>query len=158
MVKGIGNVFHHYEIVFFLIHRDRRIVSVKTGLFFQEITFILDSQVAIFCYQYFKQVANGIFRWQICYLLLLISNPAHGLNRVRNYLASDNYLFKLADNQVRHKLSDGFELWRYCTFCLGVTCPGVLKKLIIIWHCLSHSLFIFLTNTASNLLMTGKKH
>ena len=68
--------------MFFLIHSDRRIVSVKIGLFFQEITFILDSQVAIFCYQYFKQVANGIFRWQICYLLLLISNPAHGLNRV----------------------------------------------------------------------------
>ena len=34
-----------------------------------------NSQIAIFFYQQFKQVANGIFRWQICYLLLLISNP-----------------------------------------------------------------------------------
>ena len=37
-----------------------------------------NSQVATFCYPPFQQVANGIFRWQICYLLLLISNP--GMN------------------------------------------------------------------------------
>ena len=43
-----------------------------TGKFFQEITSITET----FCYQQFKQVANGIYRWQICYLLLLISNPA----------------------------------------------------------------------------------
>ena len=34
-----------------------------------------NSQVATFCYLHFFQVANGIFRWHICYLLLLISNP-----------------------------------------------------------------------------------
>ena len=33
-------------------------------------------QVATFCYQQFDQVANWIFRQQIYYLLLLISNPA----------------------------------------------------------------------------------
>ena len=35
-----------------------------------------NSQVATFCDQQFKHVANGIFRGQISYLLLLISNPA----------------------------------------------------------------------------------
>ena len=32
-------------------------------------------QAATFCHQLIQQVANGIFRWQIYYLLLLISNP-----------------------------------------------------------------------------------
>ena len=34
---------------------------------------------------------------------------------------------KLLDNQDRHKLSDEFEIWLFCTFHLGVTCPVVLK-------------------------------
>ena len=50
----------------------RRIISVKMGMFFQEIISITEFPDS---YQQFKQVANGIFRWQICYLLLLILNP-----------------------------------------------------------------------------------
>ena len=54
-----------------------RIISVKTALFFQEITFITEFPGSNFLLSTFLKVANGIFtcRWQICYLLLLISNP-----------------------------------------------------------------------------------
>ena len=34
-------------------------------------------RLQLFATNNFKQVANGIFRWQICYLLLLISNPEY---------------------------------------------------------------------------------
>ena len=37
--------------------------------------------------------------------------------------SNNKYLFKLDDNQDTHE----FEIWLYCTFRLGITCPGVLK-------------------------------
>ena len=57
------------------------LVSYKQKNSFSENQLVLPSiristgQVATFCYPHFKQVANGVFRGQICYLLLLISNP-----------------------------------------------------------------------------------
>ena len=45
---------------------------MKIGLFCQEITFISEFPG---CYPHFSQEANEIFKGQICYLLLLISNP-----------------------------------------------------------------------------------
>ena len=40
MVKGIDDAFDHYGIVFCLIKR--RVISLKIGLFFQEITLITE--------------------------------------------------------------------------------------------------------------------
>ena len=70
MVIGIENVFDHNGNVFCLI--SRRIISVKIGLFFQEITFIAEFITGsnFMLPTFLKQVANGIFRWQSCYLLL----------------------------------------------------------------------------------------
>ena len=47
----------------------------EIGFCFTEINLITKFQAATFRYLLFQQVANGIFRWQLCYLLLLISNP-----------------------------------------------------------------------------------
>ena len=45
-------------------------------MFFQEITSITEFPGSnFFLLPIILTVANGIFRWQICYLLLLISNP-----------------------------------------------------------------------------------
>ena len=57
------------------------VLSYKQKNYFSENQLVLPSnristgQVATFCYPHFKQEANGFFRGQICYLLLLISNP-----------------------------------------------------------------------------------
>ena len=48
----------------------------EIGLFFHEVAFITEFLGSNFCYPHFEQEANGIFRWQICFVLLLISNPA----------------------------------------------------------------------------------
>ena len=74
--KALINLSPPYGIVFCLINR--RIISVKISLFFQRIVFVAGFPGNFFCYQHFKQVTNGIFRWKICYLPLLISNPEIG--------------------------------------------------------------------------------
>ena len=52
---------------------------MKMGMFFQEITSITG-----FPGSNFKKVANGIFRWQICYLLSTVNRayPAVGFTQV----------------------------------------------------------------------------
>ena len=53
------------------------------------------------------------------------------LEKIVSFLWETNrlltFLFKLANNQDRHKFSDGFEMWLYWRFRLGVTCSGVLR-------------------------------
>ena len=50
---------------------------MKINLFFHEITFKNEFPGSNFCYpHHFYQEVHGIFRQQIRYLLLLISNPA----------------------------------------------------------------------------------
>ena len=73
------------------INYKSRIISVKIDLFFQEITVKTEfsgmeeitvktefSGSNFLLPTFFLTVANGIFRWQICYLLLLISNHDRG--------------------------------------------------------------------------------
>ena len=63
-----------YGIVFCLINR--RNISVKIGLFFQGITFIKEFPGSNILLPTFLAGGEWVFRWQICFLLLLISNPA----------------------------------------------------------------------------------
>ena len=48
---------------------------MKTGFYFPVLNLLQHCVTANFCHTLFQQVTNGIFRWQICYLLQLISNP-----------------------------------------------------------------------------------
>ena len=54
---------------------NRRIILVKIGLFFQEISHKEFPGSNVLLPSFLTSITNGIFRWQICYLLLLISNP-----------------------------------------------------------------------------------
>ena len=62
-----------YGIVFCLKYR--KINLVKTGLFFQEIIFIMEFPGSNFLLPTFLTGGKWDFQVEICYLLLLISNP-----------------------------------------------------------------------------------
>ena len=68
---------------------------MKNSLLFQEITSITNVQVATSCHSHFQQVANWVFRWQLCYLLLFISNP--GIVRL---LISPRFRSKYYDKRI----------------------------------------------------------
>ena len=72
MVKGIDNAFDHLELC--LVFYAEESLIVKIGFYFPEINFATVFSAATFCYILFLHVANWIFRWQICYLLLLVAN------------------------------------------------------------------------------------
>ena len=67
----------------------RRSSSVRIGFYLPVIDLLKNCQAATFCHQLFQQVANGILRWQICYLLLLISNPG---SAIRNIFVQENII------------------------------------------------------------------
>ena len=75
-----------------------------------------------------------------------------------NILKSETYRLvvysNMLINQDRHTLSDEFVIWLYCTFCLRVTCPVVLKK--IIFDIIHHIATLIFTSSSSNLLITSK--
>ena len=70
MVKGIYNAFDHKELCFVL--KNRRIISVKIGLFFQEITFITEFPGSNFLLPTFLTGVKWDF--QVSNLLLAIVN------------------------------------------------------------------------------------
>ena len=70
MVKGIDDAFDHYGLVFCLINR--RIISVKISLFFQEINFITESLGSNFLLPTFS--TDGKMNFQVANLLLAIIN------------------------------------------------------------------------------------
>ena len=72
MVKGINNAFDHTELC----------LSYKQNIYFSENLLVLprnyfQNRVPGSNFLLPTQVANWIFRWQICYLLLLISIPVN---------------------------------------------------------------------------------
>ena len=69
MVKGIDNAFDHM-IVFCLI--SSRIISVKMGLFFQEITFITELPGSNFLLSRF--LTGGKWDFQVANLLFATAN------------------------------------------------------------------------------------
>ena len=70
MVKGIDNAFDHNGNVFYLI--SSRIISVKTGLFFQEITFITELPGSNVLLPRF--LTGGKWDFQVANLLLATAN------------------------------------------------------------------------------------
>ena len=73
MVKGIDSAFDHIKLC--LVSQAEEVLKWKIGFYFQVINLLENNQAATFCHLLFQQVAYGIFRWQIRYLLLLISHP-----------------------------------------------------------------------------------
>ena len=65
MVKGIDNAFDHVELCFVL---NRRNISMKIGLFFQDITFITEFPGSKFLLPTF--LTGGIWDFQVANLLL----------------------------------------------------------------------------------------
>ena len=66
MVKGIDNAYTIIELCF--------VLGTKVILMYKMVLLQIFQVVTFCCYLLFKQAANGIFRWQICNLLLLSSN------------------------------------------------------------------------------------
>ena len=68
MVKGIDNAFDHMELSFVI---NRRIISLKFGLFFQEITFITEFPGSTLLPTF---LTDGKWNFQVANLLLATVN------------------------------------------------------------------------------------
>ena len=91
MVKCIDNAFDHIEL------KNRRIISVLIGLFFQEITFITEFPGSNFLLPTFLTGDKWDFRWQIPYLPLLNLDP--GLSC---FCSSPKMLMLIISNLPQH--------------------------------------------------------
>ena len=75
MVKGISNALDHTELC--LVLQAEELFLSEIGFYSLEINLLFNTEFSVsnFSLLTYSASGNGIFRWKICYLLVLISNP-----------------------------------------------------------------------------------